>query len=278
MVGIFRPVILIPGWLINESNPEKLVWSLRHELMHWKMGDPIANSFRQLLNIIFYFHPATWFTGNQWEKAMEKACDRALVKDSKEIANYSELLYQMLIHIHRRKRPSLASGLFATRNQVSDRIASLLTDTFLRTSPYLGRFSQITTLILGIVVLSVGIGFVSPTLAQIPNKSEKIITKSQNLPQTWSDFIENSHIGGSSRDDYEYKIENISSKRSIMYIESKPSYTEGFGALTRKLSGSELDRFHGNLIHVCASIKAENVSDWSGLYVMVVDKNGRWYG
>ena len=57
LIGTIAPVILIPTWLARDPNRAKLDWALRHELMHWKLFDPIAGLVRELAQILFYGTP-----------------------------------------------------------------------------------------------------------------------------------------------------------------------------------------------------------------------------
>ncbi|GAG42737.1 unnamed protein product, partial [marine sediment metagenome] len=60
LAGVLRPRVLVPSWLMRECDGLELEWALRHELMHWRLRDPVANAVRQLAELLFYFHPLTW--------------------------------------------------------------------------------------------------------------------------------------------------------------------------------------------------------------------------
>ena len=157
LVGSWRPTILIPGWLAAQSsrhspsaaadgtrsvpttdaaaekitnscdsNQSALAWSLRHELTHWKHGDLWLIRLRELAQAVFFFHPAAWWAGRQLELAIEIACDRAVIATDAEAADYAQRLYQILEAVRDRRRPALASGLFATRSQIARRLVMLV--------------------------------------------------------------------------------------------------------------------------------------------------------
>ncbi|MCF6286614.1 MAG: hypothetical protein L3K26_15680, partial [Candidatus Hydrogenedentes bacterium] len=46
IVGVLRPVILIPHWLESDGTKEQWSWTLRHELTHWCHGDTLGQMLR----------------------------------------------------------------------------------------------------------------------------------------------------------------------------------------------------------------------------------------
>ena len=119
-------MILLPAWLVETGDGEQLDWALGHELTHRRMGDPWAGALREVVRILFFFHPVAWWAGRQWEEAAELACDRALVASEDDAVRYAERLYEMLAAARGRRRMVLASGLFASRTQIGRRIEALL--------------------------------------------------------------------------------------------------------------------------------------------------------
>jgi formylglycine-generating enzyme required for sulfatase activity/beta-lactamase regulating signal transducer with metallopeptidase domain/ABC-type glycerol-3-phosphate transport system substrate-binding protein len=128
LAGVFRPVILLPQWMLKDKYEAAVGWALRHELIHWKHGDTLANLLRQITEVLFFFHPLAWFAGKRWEEEAELACDRALINTTDEANEYAHSLYEVLDQLHGRRQRALATGLFATRTQVGRRITALLTN------------------------------------------------------------------------------------------------------------------------------------------------------
>ena len=149
LIGIIRPVILIPHWIVRQSDPSRLDWLLRHELMHWKHKDSIALLVRRMSEMLFFFHPAVWWAGTRWEEAMELACDRALLTSEPEAQHYARQLYHLLeAQQHRIRRP-LGAGIFATRTQIGKRIAALLANPL----KHPARLSAISIICLALITL-----------------------------------------------------------------------------------------------------------------------------
>ena len=104
LVGSLFATVLIPDWLAADANPARLNWALRHELMHWKLRDPLAGLVREFAQMLFHFHPAAWWAGHRWEVAAEQACDRAIVTSAADSADYAEQLYGILVGMQGRLR------------------------------------------------------------------------------------------------------------------------------------------------------------------------------
>jgi len=126
IVGFLSPVILVPRWIGGAEHARLIEWSLRHELMHWKLGDTFANGIRRIVSAAFFFHPAVWYAGRKWEEYAELACDRALIVNVEEGRDYAEALFSLLRAAHAPESRAARSGLFAVRTQIGKRIAALL--------------------------------------------------------------------------------------------------------------------------------------------------------
>lgn len=166
LAGLVRPVVLLPRWIAEQARPEQVEWLLRHELMHYKMRDPLGLAVRRLAEILFFFHPAVWLAGRKWEEAMELACDRALLSTNDDARNYAEQLYWVLEHRANRQR-FLRAGLCAARTQIGKRIASLLSNP-VRFSAHMNAAALSGLVIVALVGLSVGVGFHEPAKAAEP--------------------------------------------------------------------------------------------------------------
>jgi len=155
MAGLLRPVVLVPSWLAEREDGPELVWSLRHELMHWRWLDPAAIAVRDLAAILFAFHPIVWWAARRQTEALELACDHAVLQGGADATDYAEQLYQILRNIRHRRRAAVAGGLFATRTQIGRRIAALL-DGSQPSARRLTVFSVAGVLLLAFGALAIG--------------------------------------------------------------------------------------------------------------------------
>lgn len=167
LAGTLRPVVLLPAWLHTAGEPGVVSWALRHELMHWKLGDTLSNLIRQAARALFFFHPATWWAAARWEEEAELACDRALVNTPGEADAYAGTLYEVLAQMRGRRDRAFAGTLCATRTQIGKRIAALLANP-LRCPARPGMWAVAGLLLLAAVALGTGGTFGGPVSADTP--------------------------------------------------------------------------------------------------------------
>ena len=61
VVGIVRPMILLPTALATGFDPSQLEALLTHELAHIRRLDPLVNLLQRLIEVVLFFHPAVWY-------------------------------------------------------------------------------------------------------------------------------------------------------------------------------------------------------------------------
>jgi len=60
VIGVFRPVILIPASMISLMPIEQLESILVHEIAHIRRFDFLINILQSLLEALFFYHPIVW--------------------------------------------------------------------------------------------------------------------------------------------------------------------------------------------------------------------------
>jgi len=155
IVGTLSPVVLLPAWMTRRRDRDRVLWSLRHELTHWRHRDHLACFVTEMSRILFFFHPLVWWIGRRWKVATEIACDQSMVATRGDARRYAEQLYQILARVHSRRQIMLANGLFATRTQIGKRIELLL-----KSRPHGGARRKVPAvvflLVFGALVLALG--------------------------------------------------------------------------------------------------------------------------
>ena len=61
VLGIIKPVILLPATALTGLSPDQLSVLLAHELAHIRRFDPIANLFQSVIETLLFYHPAIWW-------------------------------------------------------------------------------------------------------------------------------------------------------------------------------------------------------------------------
>jgi beta-lactamase regulating signal transducer with metallopeptidase domain len=90
--GIFRPVVILPLEMYNNSSSEDLNMVLRHEYAHIKRGDCLTNLLQRIIEAVFFFHPLLWYASFQLTRQREQICDNHVLAHGASAAGYVELL------------------------------------------------------------------------------------------------------------------------------------------------------------------------------------------
>jgi len=90
MVGIVRPVLLLPRGISERLTREQLDAIVAHELCHWRRRDNLTAAVHMLVEAVFWFHPLVWWIGARLIDERERACDEAVVRSGHDAHAYSE--------------------------------------------------------------------------------------------------------------------------------------------------------------------------------------------
>jgi bla regulator protein blaR1 len=90
IVGIVRPVLLLPAGLAERLDDAALDAILLHELWHIRRRDNLAAALHMLVQAVFWFHPFVWWIGARLIDERERACDEKVVAQGSEPQVYAE--------------------------------------------------------------------------------------------------------------------------------------------------------------------------------------------
>jgi membrane fusion protein (multidrug efflux system) len=113
VVGILRPMILLPLGVTAELDAEQLLVILAHEMAHIRRFDLLVNVLQRLLETVLFFHPAAWYVSRQLTMERENCCDDAVVQAGNETTRYASALVRMAELCVSRRRPVRATQLAA---------------------------------------------------------------------------------------------------------------------------------------------------------------------
>ena len=80
IMGVVKPVILLPVSVATGFSTTQLEVIMAHELAHLKRQDFLINGFQSVLDVVYFFHPAMWWLSAQVRKERENCCDDMAVK------------------------------------------------------------------------------------------------------------------------------------------------------------------------------------------------------
>ncbi len=126
--GIFKPVILMPAWCLEELEPQQQDIVLVHELTHVQRRDNLLQLLSHLASIIHWFNPLVWLASRLADQYRELSCDRRVLDLLGSKRNYQRTIAQVAIRAADTDHfePALA-GAFVNSNSklVKKRIAML---------------------------------------------------------------------------------------------------------------------------------------------------------
>lgn len=95
VVGLLRPMILIPTAMISGLTLEQLDAVLTHELGHLRRRDHMVIVVQRLLEAMLFFHPVTWYLSRQIHHERECSCDDLVVSIGRDRLQYAQSLLRV---------------------------------------------------------------------------------------------------------------------------------------------------------------------------------------
>ncbi|HHG83571.1 MAG TPA: M56 family metallopeptidase, partial [Bacteroidetes bacterium] len=106
VIGVLRPVILLPIGLLSGLSPEQVQCILAHELAHIRRWDYLINIFQSIVEICLFFHPATWWVSKMVREERENCCDETVLALKNNNLVYAKALLNL--EVLRTRKPNLA--------------------------------------------------------------------------------------------------------------------------------------------------------------------------
>jgi multidrug resistance efflux pump/beta-lactamase regulating signal transducer with metallopeptidase domain len=95
LVGIWKPLILLPPAALTGWTIEQLEMVLLHELAHVRRWDCLVNLLQRTVEALLFFHPMTWWLSAWVRLEREICCDRAVIARTGKPRAYAETLAAM---------------------------------------------------------------------------------------------------------------------------------------------------------------------------------------
>ncbi|HTI51565.1 MAG TPA: M56 family metallopeptidase, partial [Planctomycetaceae bacterium] len=95
VLGVFRPMILLPGSMLSGLTPEQLAAVLTHELAHIRRYDHVWILIQRLIEAALFFHPAVWYLSRCVHHERESCCDDLVVAAGGDPLGYAQSLLRV---------------------------------------------------------------------------------------------------------------------------------------------------------------------------------------
>jgi len=122
VIGVLRPVVVVPVSTLLQLTPSQLDAILSHELAHIARHDFLVNCLQSVVEAALLYHPAVWWISARMRQERELCCDAAAVSASGgDAKGYARALLTLAESSH------LAAAVpAATSGDLHARIARLL--------------------------------------------------------------------------------------------------------------------------------------------------------
>jgi hypothetical protein len=125
-VGLFRPAIVFPAWLLPQLSAGEIEMIVRHEMAHLRRWDDWSNLAQKIVKAVFFFHPAVWWIENRLTLEREMACDDMVLAQTGSPKEYASSLISFAEKLHTSRGLALAQALVSRMHEMSLRLAQIL--------------------------------------------------------------------------------------------------------------------------------------------------------
>jgi uncharacterized protein (TIGR03435 family) len=122
VVGLLRPVVLVPVGALAGLPTEQMEALLLHELAHIRRYDYLVNALQNIVEALLFYHPAVWWTSGHMRQERELCCDDITVAITGDAQSYARALAEIGAVEHAHYHAAVAS----TGGSLSNRVARLL--------------------------------------------------------------------------------------------------------------------------------------------------------
>lgn len=126
VIGVWRPLILVPEALLAQLDEAEWEQVLLHEAAHIVRYDQWTLAGQRLMEVLIWFNPVLWWVSRRLALERELACDAWTVQASGQSKRYASSLTKLVEAIMTAGRPPLMSSALFDRPTLEVRIAHLL--------------------------------------------------------------------------------------------------------------------------------------------------------
>jgi beta-lactamase regulating signal transducer with metallopeptidase domain len=164
VVGIFRPVLLLPEGITDRLTEGQLEAILVHELCHVRRRDNLAALIHMVVETLFWFHPLVWWIERRLMEERERACDEEVLRVVGDPHTYAEGILNVCKFY---KESPLVCMSGVTGSNLKNRIEAIMTNRIIHNLS-VGRTLLLAAAALAAVAVPIAFGM-ARTPQNVPN-------------------------------------------------------------------------------------------------------------
>lgn len=90
VVGVWRPVLLVPDGLLDQLTAAQVDALIAHERSHVRHRDNLMAAIHMAVEALFWFHPLVWWIEGRMIDERERACDEDVLLSGSRPSDYAE--------------------------------------------------------------------------------------------------------------------------------------------------------------------------------------------
>lgn len=127
VVGIFRPLVVLPSGYGSGGSADQLRTILAHEAAHVRRHDAIVGLLQRVAQALLWWNPALYWINDRIDEEREKACDEAAVAAAGDPLLFAQALVGCARRLSAIRHPGLALAIARRPSLLSRRIEHVLT-------------------------------------------------------------------------------------------------------------------------------------------------------
>ena len=188
VIGVMKPVILLPVSALSGLSTEQLEMILAHEIAHVRRFDYLVNFLQTLVETVFFYHPAVWWISNQIRLEREHCCDDAALAVCGNPVQYARALAELETLRSGRPSPAIA----ATGGSLMARIKRILSSNEEEVTPFP---------VAGIAILAVVLIVVLAPLSLFASRTTRDAVRHSGVVESLVKLVVNKSAGVTPADD-----------------------------------------------------------------------------
>jgi len=126
VVGLWRPLVLLPVSWLMEMPPEMLEAVIAHELAHVRRLDLWVNLLQRLMETLLFYHPAVWWLSRRVSLEREMCADELAVGATSKRFLYATVLEQLGLMRLGQTAPQLGAAMGDKKMVLLNRVGNIL--------------------------------------------------------------------------------------------------------------------------------------------------------